>query len=242
MKMIVVSAAPRMEKGNTQALLTPFLVGAKQRGAVVDFVTLRKKNIKQCIGCFNCYAVTPGQCVHHDDMAELTDRVRNADTMVLASPVYLDGLTSFAKTFLDRMVVFLDPHFAEDSMGFIHPLRWNFPKRLFLFSVCGYPGMFNFDPVVQHMERVARNFHTEFAGALLRPAVFSIHLTGKYPEKVRAVIDAVRRAGEELVLHGKPSQETLEAAAADICSQEELMKTANSYWDRELEKSGDKPA
>lgn len=242
MKIIVVSAAPRMEKGNTQALLNPFLVGARHQGAEIDFATLRKKKINQCIGCFTCYAVTPGRCVHNDDMPELTERIRRADTMVLATPIYLDGMTGLAKTFVDRLVVFLDPHFAEDSVGLMHPLRWNFPERLFLFSVCGYPGVFNFDPVLLHMERLARNLHTEFVGALLRPAVFSIHLTRKYPEKVRAVIDAVRQAGEELVLNGRPSKETLDAASADICPPDELMKTANAYWDRELEKSADKPA
>ena len=242
MRMIVVSAAPRMEKGNTQALLNPFLVGARQEGADIDFVTLGEKEINQCIGCFTCYATTPGECVHNDEMVDLTERIRAADTMVLATPVYLDGMTALAKTFMDRLVVFLDPHFTQDSQGFIHPMRWKFPERIFLFSVCGYPGLFNFDPLVLHMERLSRNFHAEFAGALLRPSVFSIHLTHKYPEKVRAVMDAVRRAGEELVLKGKPSKETLDAASVEICPTEELMKIANDYWDRELKNSGDRPA
>ncbi len=242
MKAIVINAAPRMEAGNTQMILTPFLVGLRHEGAKVDIALLARKEINRCEGCFTCYAATPGECVHHDDMAALIERIRNADTMILATPIYLDGMTSLAKIFIDRLVTFLDPHFTADESGFRHPLRWKFPKRLFLVSVCGYPGIHNFDPLVLHMKRIAANLHTEFSGALLRPAVFSLLLNKKYPDKIRKVMDAGRSAGTQFVRDGKVSPETLAAAASDICSDQELMATANAYWDRELERAGDQPA
>lgn len=242
MKIVVINAAPRMEAGNTQAVLTPFLVGARQEGAEVNVVLSARKTIKRCLGCFTCYAKTPGMCVHQDDMPELVERLRTADMMVLATPVYLDGMTSFAKTFIDRLVVFLDPHFTTDDRGLVHPLRWKFPGKLFLVSVCGYPGLHNFDPLVLHMQRIARNFHSQFCGALLRPAVFSVLLTKKYPDRVRDLMDALRTAGEELVRAGEVSETTLKAVARDICTPEELMSIANAYWDRELERYGKEPA
>jgi hypothetical protein len=242
MKIIVINAAPRMEAGNTQTVLTPFLVGARHEGAQVDVALLGRKKIKQCIGCFSCYARTPGVCVHQDDMPALVERVRSADMMVLATPVYIDGMTSLAKTFLDRLVVFLDPHFTKDDQGLIHPMRWKFPDKLFLVSICGYPGLHNFEPLVLHMEHIARNFHSESCGALLRPAVFSVLLTKKYPDRVRHIMDAFRKAGEELVKTGGVSSSTLEDAAGDICTPEELLATANAYWDRELDKFRDEPA
>lgn len=231
-----------METGNTQTVLTPFLVGARQAGAKVDEVLLVRKDIKRCRGCFTCYARTPGRCVHEDDMPALVERLRGSDMMVLATPVYLDGMTSWAKTFIDRLVVFLDPHFIADDQGLIHPMRWKFPGKLFLISVCGYPGLHNFDPLVLHMQRIARNLHSEYSGALLRPAVFSVLLAKKYPERVRHVMDALRTAGEELVRTGRVSEEISAAVAQDICTPEELMATANAYWDRELEKFRDTPA
>jgi hypothetical protein len=242
MKIIVINAAPRMETGNTQMILTPFLVGARHEGAVVDVALLARKNIRRCIGCFTCYAKTPGVCVHSDDMQGLIDRVRASDMMILATPVYLDGMTSWAKSFIDRLVVFLDPHFVEDGEGLIHPLRWKFPEKLFLLSVCGYPGLQNFEPVVQHVQRIARNLHTNFSGALLRPAVFSLLLARKYPDRIKGILDAVRGAGEELVRNGRINEETLKAVAQDVCSRKELMQTANAFWDRELNDSGDQPA
>ncbi|MEW6138954.1 MAG: flavodoxin family protein [Thermodesulfobacteriota bacterium] len=242
MKVIVINAAPRMEAGNTQMVLTPFLVGIRHAGGQVDMVSLGSHKIEPCQGCFTCYAATPGECIHQDDMPALVERVQAADMMILATPVYLDGMTSLAKVFVDRLVVFLDPHFEEDEEGMRHPLRKKFPSRLFLVSVCGYPGLHNFDPLLAHVRRIARNFHTEFAGALLRPAVFSLLLNRKYPDRVREVMDSIRRAGEELVREGKVSSPTSDAVAVDICSNRELMVTANAYWDRELEKSRDQPA
>ncbi len=242
MKIIVINAAPRMEAGNTQTVLTPFLVGARQEGAQVDMALLGRKEIKRCIGCFSCYARTPGICVHQDDMPALVERVRSADMMVLATPLYIDGMTSLAKSFIDRLVVFLDPHFTVDGQGLVHPMRWKFPDKLFLVSVCGYPGLQNFEPLVLHMQRAARNLHSEFCGALLRPAVFSVLLTKKYPDRVRHIMDAFRKAGEELVKTGGVSNATLEAAAQDICTPEELMATANAYWDREVDKFRNEPA
>ncbi len=234
MKIMVINAAPRMEVGNTQVVLNPFCIGMRDAGAEIDLALLGGKNIQPCIGCFTCYAKTPGQCIHEDDVPELTHRIRQADILVLATPIYIDGMTSLAKRFLDRLVVFLDPHFNKDDEGLIHPLRWKFPDKLFLVSICGYPNLHNFDPILLHMKKLARNFHTEFSGALLRPAAFSILLSRKYPEQIHSVLGAARKAGAELVSAGVVSKETLTAAAADICSPEELMATANSYWDREI--------
>ncbi len=242
MKALVINAAPRMEAGNTQMILNPFVVGMRNGGAEVNVAILGRMNLKRCVGCFTCYAKTPGKCVHDDDMPSLTARISQADMMVLATPVYLDGMTSLCKTLVDRLVVFLEPHYVEDAVGLRHPLRWNFPHKLFLLSVCGYPGLRNFEPLVLHMERMARNFHAEFVGALLRPAVFSCLMTNKYPDRIKKIMDAVRAVGGALAKSGRVSKNSLDAAAADVCSVEELKNTANAYWDRELLKHQETPA
>ena len=158
-------------------------------------------------------------------------------SFVLATPVYIEGMTALAKTFLDRLVTLIDPHLIERDGRVCHALRMPLPNRVFLLSVCGYPGLENFDPLVLHLERFARNFHATFVGALLRPAVFSIWLRRKYPDRVQAVLDAVRNGGVELVRDGRVSQRTRDAAAAAICSDREIVETANAHWDRELRRS-----
>lgn len=237
MNVIVINAAPRMESGNTHLILAPFVEGMRSAGARVDGVVLNRMNIERCIGCFTCYAKTPGVCIHADDVPALVERISACDAIVLATPVYVDGMTAMAKTFIERLVTVMDPHFIETDGRIRHPLRVTLPGKVFLVSVCGYPGLENFDPLLLHMQRFAENFHAEFSGALLRPAVFSVLMRRKYPERIQAVLDAVRTAGAEWVRQGTVSPATLEAAAADICSRRELVDTANAFWDRELEKS-----
>lgn len=234
MKVLVLNVSPRMQSGNTQVILTPFLVGVKEAGATIDIAYLARKRIEPCVGCFSCYAKTPGKCIHDDDMVQLAERIKAADTLVFATPLYIDGMPGLAKKFIDRLVTFMDPHFEIEAGHVRHPLRWRFPEKMFLLAVCGYPGTRNFDPLVLHFERICQNFHSKFCGTLLRPAIFSVLLTRKYPDKIREVLDAVRSAGRQLVSQGKVDMETLAAISTDICSAEELVRTANSYWDREL--------
>ncbi len=234
MKILVINASPRMQSGNTQVVLTPFLVGAKEAGATIDIVHLAQKKINPCIGCFSCYAKTPGKCIYDDDMDQLTERIKVSDMLALATPLYIDGMPGLAKKVIDRLVTFMDPYFEIEAGQVRHPLRWNFPKKMFLIAVCGYPGLRNFDPLVLHFERICENFHSECCGILLRPAIFSVLLTKKYPERVKGVLDAIRAAGHQLASEGRVATDTLEAVARDICSTEELVATANAYWDREL--------
>jgi len=50
-------------------LLDALVKGMRDAGAEVEMVRLRKKTVKNCIGCFTCWAKAPGVCAHKDDMA-----------------------------------------------------------------------------------------------------------------------------------------------------------------------------
>jgi NAD(P)H-dependent FMN reductase len=234
MKLFVVNASPRMEFGQTHEVLSTFVDGLQSAGGEVDWAVLNRAHIERCVGCFTCYARTPGVCVHRDDMSALVERMRVCDAFVLGTPVYIDGMTTLAKTFMDRLVTAMDPHLIEVDGRVTHALRMRLPRTVFLVSVCGYPEVETFDPLVLQMARFARNFHAVFAGALLRPAAFVLRLERRYPEQVRSVREAVRQAGVELVRNGRVSPAVLSAAAAEICPTRELMEAANAHWDREL--------
>lgn len=237
MKLFVVNASPRMEAGETHEVLSTFVEGLRSAGGEVDGAVLNRAHVERCVGCFTCYARTPGVCVHRDEMPALVERMRACDAFVLGTPVYIEGMTTLAKTFMDRLVTTMDPHLIEVDGRVTHALRVRLPRTVFLVSVCGYPEVETFDPLVLQMTRFARNFHAVFAGALLRPAAFTLRLERKYPERVRSVRDAIRQAGIELVRNGRVSQAVLDAAAAEVCPTRELMEVANAHWDRELARS-----
>lgn len=52
-----------------------------------------------------------GRCIFSDDMDGVMAAMKAADALVLATPVYVDGMTGLMKNCIDRMVPVADPHF-----------------------------------------------------------------------------------------------------------------------------------
>ena len=102
MKILAINGSPRGKKSNTDRILQPFLAGAREAGAETETVYLKEHKINYCLGCFNCWTVTPGVCVQKDDMAALLEKIRGVDMLIYASPLYIFNVTAQMKTFLDR--------------------------------------------------------------------------------------------------------------------------------------------
>ncbi len=88
MKVLAINSSPMMDKGNTALILDPFLEGMKEAGADVELFYTRKLNINPCLGELDCWLKTPGKCIQDDDMQMLDPIMREADIIVLATPVY----------------------------------------------------------------------------------------------------------------------------------------------------------
>ena len=99
MKIAVFNGSPRKE--NTFALVEAFREGAESAGHEVEVVSLKGKDIKFCIGCLSCQKTK--KCVLNDDVNEIREKVRLADTLVFATPIYYYEMSGQLKTFLDRM-------------------------------------------------------------------------------------------------------------------------------------------
>jgi len=101
-KILVINGSPRGEHGNTQVLVKEFLEGAKETGAGTEIVYLKDKKIEHCVGCMDCMLKTPGICRHQDDMPDLMLRLREADLLVYAPPLYIFSVPGLMKDFMDR--------------------------------------------------------------------------------------------------------------------------------------------
>jgi multimeric flavodoxin WrbA len=73
-------------------------------------------------------------------MAALRERIRTEENIVLATPVYVDGMTGLMKNMLDRLLPLLDSRMEIDGQGRVrHGLRNMEPgKRIVLVSTCGF--------------------------------------------------------------------------------------------------------
>ena len=106
--VLIISSSPR-KGGNSDLLCEQFYKGAVAAGHDVKLVALREKTIHYCQGCSAC--VKGGRCVQNDDMLPLLDQIKQADVLVLATPVYFYTMCAQLKTFIDRMYyIYRDVH------------------------------------------------------------------------------------------------------------------------------------
>lgn len=99
MKILGVMGSPRIG-GNTDVLVDRALAGAQAAGAEVEKIVLDQLEINPCRDCKGC--AEDGECAQADDMIALYDKIRQADGLILGTPIYWWGPTAQMKAFLDR--------------------------------------------------------------------------------------------------------------------------------------------
>ena len=99
-KQILVVQGGGRPNGNTAQLVQHFVRGAKAAGHTVDVVSLLKNEVKGCLGCNACRYGKP--CVQKDAFNDLVPKIKSADCIVFASPLYFWTLSSKIKAFIER--------------------------------------------------------------------------------------------------------------------------------------------
>ncbi len=119
--IIGINGSPR-KKGNTATLLECTLKGAASEGAETRFVHLHDLNFRGCVSCFACKRKggNHGHCGLQDDLSPLLENLREADAIVLGSPVYFWDVTGAMRSFLER--------FMFSNMLYNRKNRWLFPR------------------------------------------------------------------------------------------------------------------
>lgn len=99
MKVIAFQGSPRVD-GNTEILLRETLRAIGESLHEIHVFTLNVMNIKPCQDCGGCDKT--GTCIINDDMNDVYQAIREADRIILASPIFFFGLSAQAKTMIDR--------------------------------------------------------------------------------------------------------------------------------------------
>lgn len=100
-KTVLIITSSLRKNSNSDLLAQAFAKGAEEAGNAVETVSLKGKDIRCCIGCLSCQRT--GKCVLKDDAAEILEKVRAADVLAFASPVYYYSISGQLKTLLDRL-------------------------------------------------------------------------------------------------------------------------------------------
>ncbi len=134
----------------------------QEHGHTLAMHCLRDMDIRQCIGCLNCFTKTPGICVHQDDMVAVYKTIVRADLMVFASPLSMGFVSSTLKRATDRIIPLILPYLEISQGEFRHPLRYARSARLGLLLEPEEDTDAEDIAIVTDMhKRLARNFHSE---------------------------------------------------------------------------------
>ena len=101
MKVLLINGSPNRE-GCTARALTEVANTLREEGVEAEIVHIGKKPVRGCIACDACSKL--GRCVFNDDLVnELAEKFREADGLVVGSPVYYGSANGSLVSLLDRL-------------------------------------------------------------------------------------------------------------------------------------------
>lgn len=116
MRILVLNGSPR-PNGNTKGMVEAFREGAAMAGHQVDVVDVCRLKIGGCLACEYCHTKGHGECVQKDDMQKVYALLKEAEMLVIASPIYYHGISGQLKCVLDRFyAVDKPPHLKKVAM------------------------------------------------------------------------------------------------------------------------------
>lgn len=150
-KVLILTGSMR-KGGNTDLLAQAFAEGAEKNNEV-EIISVADYKVNPCIGCNSCFTREKNECFQNDDMPMIYEKLREADTVVIASPVYFYGISAQLKAVIDRLHT---------------PMRGEFHiKRLALLLVGAASLPELFDAIKLQYQLVLNFFHLEDAGMVL---------------------------------------------------------------------------
>lgn len=146
-KILVIMGSPR--KGNTYRACEELRgMLEKELPVAFEYLWLKDADLQPCKGCLACFGQGEDRCPNRDDVPLIEQKMREADGVIFASPVYAFSVTSHMKIFIDRLsYVFHRPRF--------------FDKKALLLTTAGVMGN---EDVLKYLDTVARLWGFEVAG------------------------------------------------------------------------------
>lgn len=227
MKIVAINASHRGDRGFTQFLLEKLAAGAREAGAEVEIVVLAQYKISQCTGCQVCHTGKSYlRCIYEekDDVKAIFDRMRRADLLVFATPVYVFGMSGLLKRFLDRVNSTGDSSQLKVTKSglFFHHIDPELCSKPFaLLVTCDNLEAETSRSVIEYFKTYSRFMDAPFIGTLIRKSGGLVG-HGKVPELeqkytlIKDVYASYIQAGRELATRGRISRGTERRANRQI--------------------------
>lgn len=144
-KIVIFNGSPRKD-GNTVTLLDIIARGARDNGADVKFYTLFKMKFMACQSCFYCRV--NDDCAVKDGLREALQHVKDADAVVVGSPIYMMQMSGPVKNMYDRFFPLTDaeykPRFGIKKMVTVYSQGFHDPamfESYFQYTAAMFPSL-----------------------------------------------------------------------------------------------------
>lgn len=227
MKILALNGSHRGTAGTTQWLLDKIAEGAGQAGAEFETVVLINKKIKPCTGCGVCTTDTHrGHCIYEqeDDIQDIFEKMRTADILIYATPVYVFSISGIMKIFLDRFnSTSISGEICLTNSGlFLHGIDKSiYSKPFVVLTCCGNVENETIKNVLSYFQTFSKFLDAPIVGTLARKTVGLVEeaktngIDNQKPE-IQDVVKAYVQAGRELAKQGKIEARTEKRANRQI--------------------------
>lgn len=184
-----IAGSPR-RGGNTELLLQEAMSGANRQGAETKIIILSELSIAPCRHGDKCRQTAI--CEMQDDMQWLYWELRQADCLVLASPIFFMGVTAQVKAMIDRCQALWVMKYILKLPVALNPYK----ERKGLFISVGSMALSNlFQPAIATVKSWFATLDIAYAGDLLFPGIDEKGAIARHPTALREAF----LAGEKLV-------------------------------------------
>lgn len=163
MKITLINGSLKEKHGLFDNQLDQFktILSQSSQIEILDYYNLKQMNIKQCVGCFQCWTKTPGKCVIKDDAEEILISIINSDLVIFASPLVMGMTTGLMKKLNDRLIPLIHPYFSIVKGEIHHCKRYDrYPKIAVIYEPTSEDTQEDITLCKEIYERLAINFKT----------------------------------------------------------------------------------
>ena len=117
MKVLAINGSAR-KNGNTDILIQAVFEELDKEGVKTERMDLAGQIIEPCKACFACGG--QGNCIHHKDIfCEIFGKMKEADGLLLGSPVYSANISANMQALIERAAVICDmnPGLMKHKVG-----------------------------------------------------------------------------------------------------------------------------
>jgi len=234
MKILAINSSFKGNMGSSKFLIDKLFEGARGEGAECENINLVELKINHCIDCQVCQKPDHFlKCIYNDkdDVAMIYNKMREADIIIFATPVYTFGMSSLLKMLLERYYGTSEVgkfHFTKSGLFFHHVDNDICRKPFVTLVVCDNPEDETPKNIVSFFKTYSKFMDAEMVGTLVRKSAGMIGFSQE--EKcnnpvIVSVYNAYILAGRELATLERISKRTEKKANEPMVSMPFFVKS-----------------